>query len=179
MVDSARKPPAKAPATPAAPPQPVGVLQQRRIEAAVIKPLVTAFEAELGREKTLAVLERVIKELARERGRQMAAEAPSTTLTGFASMKEPWTRDNALELDVLETGDERYAYNVTRCRYAEMYRELGLADLGFTLSCNRDATLIEGFNPELELTRTQTIMQGAPHCDFRYTRRARPTAKSK
>ena len=158
---------------PAAPPQPqtVGVLQQRRIEAGVIKPLVQAFEAELGHEKTLAVLERVIKELARERGRQLAQEAPSTTLTGFAAMKEPWTRDNALEFDVLDTSDEHYAYNVTRCRYAEMYRELGLVDLGFYLSCNRDATLIEGFNPDLELTRTQTIMQGAPFCDFRYTRR--------
>jgi L-2-amino-thiazoline-4-carboxylic acid hydrolase len=167
---------AKTADTPAAKPAgktTVGVLEQRRIEAGVIKPLVLAFEAELGREKTRAVLERVIKELARERGRQLAEEAPSRTLTGFAAMKEPWTRGNALELDVLEQNDERYSYNVTRCRYAEMYRELGLADLGFYLSCNRDATLIEGFSPDLELTRTQTIMQGAPYCDFRYTRKKR------
>jgi hypothetical protein len=149
----------------------IGVLEQRRIEAGVIKPLVQAFEAELGHEKTRAVLERVIKQLAVERGRELAAEAPSTTLTGFAAMKEPWTRGNALELEVLEASDERYSYNITRCRYAEMYRELGLAELGFSLSCNRDGSLIEGFNPDLQLTRTQTIMQGAPFCDFRYTRR--------
>ena len=152
-------------------PPSVGILEQRRIEAGVIKPLVRAFEAELGREKTLAIVEGVIKTLARERGRQLAAEAPDTTLRGFAAMKEPWVRDNALEFEVLEEGEERYSYNVTRCRYAEMYRELGLADLGFYLSCNRDGTLIEGFNPDLQLTRTQTIMQGAPFCDFRYTRR--------
>ncbi|HEX9842571.1 MAG TPA: L-2-amino-thiazoline-4-carboxylic acid hydrolase [bacterium] len=149
----------------------IGVLEQRRIEAGVIKPLVQAFEQELGHEKTRAVLERVIKQLAVERGRELAAEAPSTTLTGFAAMKEPWTRGNALELEVLEASDERYSYNITRCRYAEMYRELGLAELGFYLSCNRDGSLIEGFNPDLQLTRTQTIMQGAPFCDFRYTRR--------
>ena len=29
-------------------------------------------------------------------------------------------------------------------------------------------SLIEGFNPDIELTRTQTIMQGASHCDFRF-----------
>jgi hypothetical protein len=154
-------------------PPTIGILEQRRIEAGVIKPLVRAFEAELGREKTLAIVEGVIKTLARERGRQLAAEAPDTTLRGFAAMKEPWVRDNALEFEVLEEGEARYSYNVTRCRYAEMYRELGLAELGFTLSCNRDATLIEGFNPELQLTRTQTIMQGAPFCDFRYTRKPR------
>ncbi len=149
----------------------ISVLEQRRIEAGVLKPLVRELEKELGRERTLALVERVIKALARERGRQLAAEAPDTTLRGFAAMKEPWVRGGALELEVLEESEERYSYNVTRCRYAEMYRELGLEDLGYHLSCNRDATLVEGFNPDLELKRTQTIMQGAPYCDFRYTRR--------
>ena len=49
-----------------------------------------------------------------------------------------------------------------------MYRALGIPELGAVLSCNRDAALIEGFNPAIRLTRTQTIMQGAPCCDFRY-----------
>jgi hypothetical protein len=52
-----------------------------------------------------------------------------------------------------------------------MYRALGIPELGEVLSCQRDAALIEGFNPEVTLTRTQTIMQGAPCCDFRYARR--------
>ena len=30
------------------------------------------------------------------------------------------------------------------------------------------AALIEGFNQDITLTRTQTIMQGAPFCNFRY-----------
>jgi len=51
-----------------------------------------------------------------------------------------------------------------------MYRELGLAELGYTLSCNRDASLIEGFSPDIELTRTQTLMEGASYCDFLYNR---------
>ncbi len=32
----------------------------------------------------------------------------------------------------------------------------------------RDYTLAQGFNPAIELTRTQTIMEGAPFCDFRF-----------
>ncbi|MCH8076001.1 MAG: L-2-amino-thiazoline-4-carboxylic acid hydrolase [SAR324 cluster bacterium] len=151
--------------------QSISILEQRRIEAGVIKPLMEAFEAELGREKSRAILSRVIKEQAREKGRQMAAEAPDTTLAGFASLKEPWYRDGALEMDILEESADRYDFNVTRCRYAEMYREMGLGDLGFILSCDRDATRIEGFNPELRLKRTQTIMQGSDCCDFRYSRK--------
>jgi hypothetical protein len=49
-----------------------------------------------------------------------------------------------------------------------MYRALGIPELGVVLSCGRDFALGEGFNPDLKLTRTQIIMEGAPYCDFRY-----------
>jgi hypothetical protein len=45
---------------------------------------------------------------------------------------------------------------------------LGLGDIGHLLSCRRDGTFCEGYDPKLKLTRTQTIMRGASHCDFRY-----------
>ena len=59
---------------------------------------------------------------------------------------------------------------MVRCRYAEMYRRLGLEDLGSTLSCRRDFALAEGFSPDIQLERTQTLMEGAPYCDFRFRR---------
>jgi hypothetical protein len=33
--------------------------------------------------------------------------------------------------------------------------------------------MIAGFNPELELVRTQTVMEGASHCDFRFRKKVR------
>ena len=71
-------------------------------------------------------------------------------------------------IDRLEETPDRLSFNVTRCRYAEMYRALGLADLGSSLSCQRDFSLIEGFNPGIRLVRTQTLMEGAAFCDFRF-----------
>ena len=38
------------------------------------------------------------------------------------------------------------------------------------LVCSSDAPFAEGFGSKIKLTRTQTIMQGASHCDFRYKR---------
>jgi predicted ArsR family transcriptional regulator len=152
--------------------QPIGILQQRRIEAAVIKPLVQAFEKELGRERTHEIVATVIKTLAQETGAELArAHSGKNPIRAFAESLEPWTRGGALELEVLAQDEERFHFNVTRCRYAEMYRELGLAELGYTLSCNRDAALIEGFSDEISFDRSQTIMQGAAHCDFRYQRK--------
>jgi hypothetical protein len=52
-----------------------------------------------------------------------------------------------------------------------MYEEMGIKELGFILSCSRDFPFMEGFNPEIELRRTKTIMEGAECCDFRYKKR--------
>jgi hypothetical protein len=41
---------------------------------------------------------------------------------------------------------------------------------GFLLVCSADFDTAAGFDPDVTLTRTQTIMQGASHCDFRYRR---------
>jgi hypothetical protein len=144
-------------------------LRRREIEARIVGPLVRAFEAEFGRERTLEVLRRVIADLARRGGAESAAAIGSASLEAFAAVVDRWSEGGALELDVLEQTPERLSFNVTRCRYAELYRALGLADLGASLSCCRDFALVEGFNPAIRLRRTQTIMEGAPFCDFRFS----------
>jgi hypothetical protein len=146
----------------------IGVLRRREIEARVVGPLVQAFAAEFGRERVVATVRRVIVDIARQQGREMAERQGQQDLRAFAATTEPWTRGGSLEIEVLQTTDAAYDFNVTRCRYAEMYRALGVPELGALLSCNRDFALGEGFNPAMTLTRTQTIMEGAPFCDFRY-----------
>jgi hypothetical protein len=148
----------------------VGVLTRREIEARILAPVIDALGQRFGREEVVAIVRDVIVTLAREQGRAIADARADTSLTGFAETLEPWTRDGALELEIREQTNERLSFDVTRCRYAEMYRALGIPELGAVLSCNRDASLIEGFNPEVRFVRTQTIMQGAPCCDFRYTK---------
>ena len=146
----------------------VGVLVRREIEARVIAPLIERFGEEFGHERVNALLADVVVEIAKEQGGQLAAAMGGNGLGTFADSLEAWTRGGALEIDVVEQTETTFAFNVTRCRYAEMYRALGIPELGAVLSCNRDGTLAEGFNPDMEFTRTQTIMSGASHCDFRY-----------
>ncbi|WP_024336232.1 L-2-amino-thiazoline-4-carboxylic acid hydrolase [Desulfotignum balticum] len=54
------------------------------------------------------------------------------------------------------------------CRYAEKYRELGVAEFGHCLSCCRDEPFAEGFNSKIRFERSQTIMEGTPFCDFNF-----------
>ena len=147
----------------------IGMLVQREIEARIAGPLIRAFMAEIGEERALAIAREVIVGLARESGKELRGLAGGDSLEDIAKGMVRWSKDDAVTSDLLEFTPEKISMNTTRCRYVEMYRELGMPELGFTLSCARDFALVEGFNPKIELQRTQTIMEGADHCDFRFT----------
>ena len=145
------------------------MLERRRIQAEVVKPIWEALAAEAGREVANRVIGKAIKDAAIEEGRRFAeAEGGPGGMEGFLAMQHLWTAGGALEAETVEASATDYISNVTRCRYAEMYREMGVEEVGFLLSCNRDGTFVEGYDPRIRLTRTQTIMQGADHCDFHY-----------
>lgn len=149
----------------------IGVLTRREVEARLLGPLIEALGAEFGRERVVEVVRQAIIRIAQEQGAALAEAMGGDGLLAFADSQRFWTQDNALEVEVLERSEEVFDFNVTRCRYAELYQALGIPELGAVFSCNRDGSLMEGFNPHVEFTRTQTIMQGAPFCDFRYRRR--------
>lgn len=155
----------------------IGVLKRREIEARILAPLINALAAEFGRERVIEIAKRAIVEIARQQGKVLADQLGGNSLGHFVSGKDPWVKGDALQIEVLEATDRTYDFNVTRCRYAEMYRALGIPELGAVLSCGRDYALGEGFNADLKLTRTQTIMEGAPLCDFRYRMEPPPGTK--
>ena len=72
---------------------------------------------------------------------------------------------------MLEASETTFNFDVTRCKYAETYARMGLGHIGHLMSCNRDGTFCEGYDPNIKLDRRHTIMGGAPRCTFRYSYR--------
>jgi len=162
-------------------------IERRRIEAGVMIPMVQAFQRAMGREAAHAIAKDVIVELARQDGARWAAQF-GDDLAAVERVACMWAAGGGLEIEPVAaphaanaSGRESVAaaeggaaptdsldFNVTRCRYAKLYKELGLPELGYLFHCNRDFAMIEGFNRKITLTRTQTIMEGATHCDFRF-----------
>ncbi|MDR1545717.1 MAG: L-2-amino-thiazoline-4-carboxylic acid hydrolase [Deltaproteobacteria bacterium] len=147
----------------------VSLLERRRIEGEIVKAIYDVLVEELGPDKTQDVVGRAVQAAAAEAGRREAEKVPGgADLESLAALQPLWTSGGALETRILAAGPERFDYDVVRCRYAEMYRDMGLGELGFLLSCGRDEAFVAGYAPGVELTRTKTIMQGDGLCDFRY-----------
>jgi imidazole glycerol phosphate synthase subunit HisF len=150
-------------------------LTKRRLQAQVIGPIYAEMVAELGEAKASAILDKAIKKAAIAEGQSFAAKASGgvTSMADFIKLYENWTADGALEIDVLQVDDKTFNFNVTRCKYAETYKEMGLGKIGHLMSCNRDGTFCEGYDPNIKLEREQTIMAGASCCTFRYSYQAK------
>jgi hypothetical protein len=147
----------------------LGILARRRIEAAIIAPIYDEMLKALGADKARDILRRAIRRAAVDAGAEMAQRAAGgADLESFKAIQHLWTKDNALTIEVVDDRPGVFDFNVKRCGYAETYRAMGLGDIGDILSCNRDGAFCEGYDPRIKLTRTQTIMGGASHCDFRY-----------
>jgi hypothetical protein len=147
----------------------LGILERRKIEAAVIAPIYEEMREAFGEDKAREVLRKAIRRAAIAAGAEMGRQAPGgADLESFKAIQHLWTKGDALTIEVLANEPGVFDFNVTRCRYAETYRAMGLGAIGDLLSCNRDGAFCEGYDPRIKLTRTQTIMGGASFCDFRY-----------
>jgi hypothetical protein len=150
----------------------ISVIEQAKIQAQVLVPLVKALQAELGEERANSLVRTALGDIYRRYGEEFRRTRNQNNLgTIMASAFSTYARDDALDYRVIEQSQDAFEFDVVGCRYAEFYKELGEPELGFLLVCSADFPTAEGIGPEIELTRTQTIMQGASHCDFRYKRR--------
>ena len=156
--------------TPAnAPPPALSMLARRRIEAEALGHVYEVLKARDGQASAMQAIGDAVRRSSVEQAQRFAAATEGgTTLQSFIALSGLWQAEDALKIEVREQTDQTYAFDVRRCRYAEMYLAMGLGEIGHLLSCQRDGTFCEGYDPKLKFSRSQTIMQGASHCDFRY-----------
>jgi len=149
----------------------VPLLQQREIEMRVLGPIVRAFAEEIGKEKACDIVRRTLQEISRKQGAELSKKCGG----GLESLKsnciEKWNANGELEKIPKEDSDETLSFDVTKCDFASLYKELGYGDLGTLISCDRDFAFIDGFDSTIELIRQKTLMTGDKICDFCYRKR--------
>ena len=149
----------------------IPVIEQAKIQAQILVPLVKALQGEVGEERANALVRRARGDIYRRYGEEFSRAKQEKNLGKcMASAFATFARGDAIDYRVLEQSHDTYDIDVTGCRCAQFYKELGEPELGFLLVCSADFPMAEGIDADIKLTRTQTIMQGASQCDFRYRR---------
>ena len=144
-------------------------LARREIQAPIAACLIKGFAEVMGEKKALEVATAAVQADAMISGAMAAERCHGNTIKELSRfVQEVLAEDDAMTIHFLKETDQNLSFDVTRCRYAELYEKAKIRDLGFCLSCSRDEPFTRGFNPRMKLLRTQTIMQGAPRCDFRF-----------
>ena len=152
----------------------IPLIEQVKIQAQVLVPLVKALQAELGEERANALVRKALGDQYRKYGETWWRKQGARNFgEKMASAFERFAAGDALGYEVVKQAPDAFEVNVTECRYAKFYHEIGAPELGFLLTCGADFPMAEGFGNDVQLTRTQTIMQGASHCDFRYVLKQR------
>jgi hypothetical protein len=142
-------------------------LERRKIEGAVLAPMVQALARAIGKERTSEIVLEVIAELVRGDEKRWADQFGST-LDGLRKVGDVWSEGGAMKIESVPGTANQLNFNVTKCGYAELYKEWGLADLGLLFHCSRDFSMVRGFGSDISLSRTKTIMEGNSICDFRF-----------
>ncbi len=143
----------------------VSMLEAVKIQARVLIPIVKALEAELGKDKAHAVVGRAIAENWAAFVASRVTERDSHPGRDASDFAFP------VETEIVESSADSHAANLTHCEFARYFRAIGQPEIGALLTCNVDFAVNEKLRPSWEFKRTQTQMQGAPVCDFRWRRR--------
>jgi hypothetical protein len=147
----------------------ISLIEQVKIQAQVLVPLVKTLQAELGEERANAIVRKALGDLYRKYGEKWWRTQEVGNLgEKMASAFDMFAAGGALDYEVVKQAPDVFEVNVTKCRYAKFYNEISASELGFLLTCGADFAMTEGFGTSVQLTRTQTIMQGASHSDFQY-----------
>ena len=149
----------------------VPLIEQVKIQAQILVPLVKALQVELGRERKHDLVRRTLGDIYRRYGQEFRRRKDEENVGHpMASAFASYGRGDALDYELRDQSHDGVEIVVTRCQYAAFFKEIGEPELGFLLVCSADFPLAEGIDPTVKLTRTQTIMQGASCCDFHYKR---------
>ena len=148
----------------------ISLLEKTRIQAQVLVPVMKAMRAEMGREKADALVKGALREWSKQLFADIGDSIEGSPGRKFAKMNTALAEITEREVTFEMHRDDRQAreFDVTSCRFAEFFRALGDPELGALLICHVDADIADAGGGDVSFQRTQTLMQGAPYCNFRY-----------
>ena len=149
---------------------PTPYMQRVKTQTEVLVPLLRHLRAELGEAEANALVYPVLREYMKNWIAEFASTESDNPIENFHKTDERLQSmyEGDIDYDLLKDDGERLDLDVTRCRYASFFRRLGEPELGAILVCEVDNHVADLSAPNVEMSRSDTLMNGGTHCPFRY-----------
>jgi predicted ArsR family transcriptional regulator len=148
----------------------LSLLEKTQIQAQVLVPVMRALRDELGREKADALVRDALRDWSKALFADIGNDIEGSPKRKWAVMQSALAdfTEKEVTFDLLRQDKQAYEFDVTSCRFAQFFRALGEPELGALLVCATDVDIVDAAGGEVSFDRSQTLMQGAPCCTFRY-----------
>jgi hypothetical protein len=148
----------------------ISLLERVKLQSAVLVPVLKALRAELGEDRANKLVYEALRDWSRCVYEELASRKSGCGKDKWREISEELDPliGQDVEVEYLRDDTEARDFNVTGCRYAQFFLQLGETELGSILTCEIDDHVAAVGYPEVELNRPQTIMSGSQQCHFRY-----------
>jgi hypothetical protein len=148
----------------------LSLLDKTRIQAQVLVPVLQALRAELGKDKANAIVRQALRDWSKRLFAELGAGIDGSPRRKWAAMHTAMGDVTAQDVtvDMRRHDKDALEFDITSCAFAQFFRALGEPELGALLVCETDFDIAAAGGADVDFTRAQTLMQGAPSCTFRY-----------
>ncbi len=133
-------------------------------------PLLAHLEEELGTDKTIALLKKWSAKRGADWAKRTVEQLKSNEFAALRDFFDPasprWV--DSLTMELVESTDRVHELRVTECLFATPVIKAKVGELGNAAVCHGDYAFARTFNPEFEMVRDKTLMQGHDCCNHRY-----------
>ena len=135
-------------------------------------PMYQGLAKELGEEKLLKMLESASAEKIAEEIEFLAKDMPVRDMAHFAQILKDYLAsppfNTALENHISEESDKVFEVTHTKCLFADIFREMNAANIGYALECSASEAAAKAFNPKMKATTPKCLMKGDSCCIERF-----------
>ena len=97
------------------------IMEQIKIQAQVLAPLLKAFQDELGEERTTEIARKAFQDYGRNFGQKLRLQLKGNSIEKIVAFFSICAAGDALDVDILKQTADAFEANVTGCRYAEFF----------------------------------------------------------
>ena len=125
-------------------------------------------EKELGSEKLIKMLQQITADNWAVGIKEMTKDIKERNIENYAkliaSVMSSTPYSTALKYEITQQDDKVLEIKYTKCLFAEIFREMNAADIGWALECSAGHTVMKIYNPDMKFSNPNNLMKGDSFC---------------